>query len=73
MTEENTRYERRADHGKRAALMRLRLIEAKAIPVLEAIGVLAPLASDGLGVANELSAAIDGVVNYMRQTPPEGV
>ena len=69
MTEETTPYERRADHGKRSALLRLRLVEARAVPLLEVIGVIA-MATDATAIAAELSAAIDGVVNVIR-TPSQ--
>ena len=70
MTEETTPYERRADHGKRAALMRLRLVEAEVIPLLEDLAEIAGAVKIRL-TAHELSAAIDGLVNTMRQTHPE--
>lgn len=70
MTEETIPYDRRADHGKRAALMRLRLAERKAVPLLKVIGNIAS-GTDAATLAAELSAAIDGVVNHMRRMPPE--
>ncbi len=71
MTEESAIYDRRTDHGKRAALMRLRLIEATAIDRLWWLDNLSQ-SSNAVSVATELSAAINEVVEYMRQTPPEG-
>ena len=70
MTEEIEIYDRRTDHGKRAALMRLRLVEEAVIPLLEELAVIAGAVKIRL-TAHELSAAIDGVVNLMRQMPPE--
>ena len=72
MTEEITPYDRRADHGKRAAFMRLRLAEELVIELLELLKDHAPEEYARV-LSEDLSAAIDGVVNYMRQTPPEGV
>ena len=67
MTEETTPYDLRADHGKRAALMRLRLVEEQAVARLGQLAEIRP-SCNARDVAAELSAAIDGLVNTMRQT-----
>ena len=71
MTEETEIYNRRTDHGKRAALLRLRLAEAMALPLMEVLWAVAP-ASDAAAIATELSAAIDGIIALMRSDDGQG-